>query len=310
MKNTKYFALGLSLLFSVCIQSQSVFAQEKAIELEDEKAIVDQLLTMKGFSLEDLEYKGNEKGSMVYENDAVRVTVDNLDLDSSGKQDVSITYSLKSSKALWDKMNNSQSSQVSSDYTITKQVEVIDTKDPVIEAQDRYVITQGDEFDLKNEIKVSDDRDKEVEVDLEGDIDTSAPGTYTVQIKATDAGNNETIKNVEVEVQKKIDPNFHQKIADAALAQIGVNQDCTMLVTNSLRAVGINFHGAPEAYLSLGTLTNDPVPGDICVYQGHVAIYIGNGQAVHGGWNGYTTTVFSVQCSNPLIGYVHVDPNL
>ena len=104
-------------------------------------------------------------------------------------------------------------------------------------------------------------------------------------------------------MQKK---DFYQRIADAALAQVGVNQDCTMLVTNSLAAVGINFHGAPTAYLSLGELTNNPVPGDICVYQGHVAIYIGNGQAVHGGWNGCQTTVYSVQCANPFIGYVHV----
>ena len=306
MKNTKYFALGLSLLFSVCIQSQSVFAQEKAIEIQNEEMIVDQLLTMKGFSLEDLKCVGKEKGSMVYENDAMKVTVENLNLDSLGMQDVSITYSVKSSKALWDKMNHSDSSQVSSDYTITKKVEVVDNEAPVIEAQDRYVITQGDDFDLEQEIKVSDDREQEIDVELEGDIDIYTPGTYTVQVKATDAGKNETIKNVDVEVQKKTDPYFYQKIADAALAQIGVNQDCTMLVTNSLKAVGINFHGAPEAYLSLGTLTNDPVPGDICVYQGHVAIYIGNGQAVHGGWLGYNTVVSSVSCTNPFIGYVHV----
>ena len=306
MKNTKYFALGLSLLFSVFIQSQSVFAQEKAIEIQNEEMIVDQLLTMKGFSLEDLKCVGKEKGSMVYENDAMKVTVENLDLDSLGMQDVSITYSVKSSKALWDKMNHSDSSQVSSDYTITKKVEVVDNEAPVIEAQDRYVITQGDDFDLEQEIKVSDDREQEIDVELEGDTDISTPGTYTVQVKATDAGKNETIKNVDVEVQKKTDPYFYQKIADAALAQIGVNQDCTMLVTNSLKAVGINFHGAPEAYLSLGTLTNDPVPGDICVYQGHVAIYIGNGQAVHGGWLGYNTVVSSVSCTNPFIGYVHV----
>lgn len=101
------------------------------------------------------------------------------------------------------------------------------------------------------------------------------------------------------------DLSGYDKIAKAALAQVGVNQDCTMLVTNSLKAVGIDFHGAPAAYLSLGPLTDNPVPGDIIVYQGHVAIYIGNGQAVHGGWNGYTTAVFSVNCSTPLIGYVH-----
>ena len=95
-------------------------------------------------------------------------------------------------------------------------------------------------------------------------------------------------------------------IAAAAIAQVGVSQDCTMLVTNSLRAVGISFHGWPEEYLSLGTLTSTPVPGDICVYSGHVAIYIGNGQAVHGGWDGYTTVITSVSCSNAFIGYVHV----
>ena len=33
-----------------------------------------------------------------------------------------------------------------------------------------------------------------------------------------------------------------QAILSAAYAQLGVNQDCTMLVTNSLAAVGINFH--------------------------------------------------------------------
>ena len=122
-------------------------------------------------------------------------------------------------------------------------------------------------------------------------------------IKATDTAGNVSEKNVTVNVEK----GFYQKISDAALAQVGVNQDCTMLVTNSLAAVGINFHGAPIEYLNLGTLTNNPVPGDICVYQGHVALYIGNGQAVHGGWLGHQTVVSTVECTNAFIGYVHVN---
>ena len=93
----------------------------------------------------------------------------------------------------------------------------------------------------------------------------------------------------------------------AAYAQIGVNQDCTMLVTNALKAVGINFHSSPEGYLSLGTLTSTPVAGDIIVYSGHVAIYAGNGMAIHGGWGPTrTTAMFSVNCSQALIGYVHI----
>jgi len=95
-------------------------------------------------------------------------------------------------------------------------------------------------------------------------------------------------------------------IAAAALNQIGASQDCTMLVTNALAAVGINFHGSPEQYLSLGRITSSPVAGDIIVYSGHVAIYIGNGMAVHGGWLGNQTVKASVSCGNALIAYVHV----
>ena len=138
---------------------------------------------------------------------------------------------------------------------------------------------------------------------LTENVDTTNTGTVTTSIKAKDKAGNVSEKNITVNVEK----NFYQRIADAALAQIGVYQDCTMLVTNSLAAVGINFHGAPAAYLSLGPLTNNPVPGDICVYQGHVALYIGNGQAVHGGWYGNQTTIYSVECNQPFIGYVHVN---
>ncbi|MGR0158741.1 NlpC/P60 family protein [Paenarthrobacter nitroguajacolicus] len=92
-------------------------------------------------------------------------------------------------------------------------------------------------------------------------------------------------------------------IAAAAYAQLGVTQDCTMLVTNSLAAVGIHFHDWPAGYLSLGRTVSaaEAQPGDLAYYangglagQAHIAVYVGNGQAVHGGWNGSTTALFSV----------------
>jgi cell wall-associated NlpC family hydrolase len=91
-------------------------------------------------------------------------------------------------------------------------------------------------------------------------------------------------------------------IASAAKGQLGVSQDCTALVTNALRAAGINHHGWPDSYLGLGTRVSaaQAQPGDIVYYANggsgfaHIAIYIGGGKAVHGGWNGNQTTIASV----------------
>lgn len=91
-------------------------------------------------------------------------------------------------------------------------------------------------------------------------------------------------------------------IAAAAMGQIGVAQDCTRLATNSLAAVGIHYHGWPAGYLSLGRTVSaaEARPGDLAYYANggmglaHIAVYVGNGQAVHGGWNGGTTALFSV----------------
>ena len=57
-------------------------------------------------------------------------------------------------------------------------------------------------------------------------------------------------------------------IYQAALAQLGRYQDCTMLVTNALKAVGINFHDWPAGYMSLGTVVpaSQAQPGDLVYY--------------------------------------------
>jgi cell wall-associated NlpC family hydrolase len=88
-------------------------------------------------------------------------------------------------------------------------------------------------------------------------------------------------------------------IAAAAYAQLGVAQDCTRLATNALAAVGIHHHGWPASYMSLGTIVSDPQPGDLIYYSNagagvpHIAVYVGGGKAVHGGWNGGTTSLQS-----------------
>mgnify|MGYP002674005178 CR=1 FL=1 len=213
-----------------------------------------------------------------------KVKVKDLDIDTVGKQTVSIEGKNKNT-------NEMHSAEVS--------IKVEDTTAPVITCEDTITVEQNEAFDINRYVSLN----EEGTVIVTKDVDTTNTGTFTTTIKAKDIAGNVSEKDVTINVEK----DFYQRIADAALAQIGVYQDCTMLVTNSLAAVGINFHGAPAAYLSLGPLTNNPVPGDICVYQGHVALYIGNGQAVHGGWYGNQTTIYSVECNQPFIGYVHVN---
>ena len=91
-------------------------------------------------------------------------------------------------------------------------------------------------------------------------------------------------------------------IAAAAYAQLGVTQDCTRLASNALAAAGINFHGWPAGYLSLGRTVSaaEAQPGDLAYYANggaglaHIAVYVGGGKAVHGGWNGNQTSLQSV----------------
>ncbi len=232
----------------------------------------------------NVKFKKKSKNVSVYESKNYKVKVKDLDIETVGKQIVSIEGKNKNT-------NEKHSAEVS--------VKVEDTTAPVITCEDTITVEQNEAFDINRYVSLN----EEGTVTLTENVDTTNTGTVTTSIKAKDKAGNVSEKNITVNVEK----NFYQRIADAALAQIGVYQDCTMLVTNSLAAVGINFHGAPAAYLGLGPLTNNPVPGDICVYQGHVALYIGNGQAVHGGWFGCQTTIYSVECNQPFIGYVHVN---
>lgn len=95
---------------------------------------------------------------------------------------------------------------------------------------------------------------------------------------------------------------------DRAYSLIGQSMDCTALVSQALAARGIVFHGWPEEYVNVpgGNVVTDGSlqPGDILIYANtggwnggahydHVALYVGNGQAVHGGWNGYSVALAS-----------------
>ncbi|MDQ6753525.1 MAG: NlpC/P60 family protein [Actinomycetota bacterium] len=97
-------------------------------------------------------------------------------------------------------------------------------------------------------------------------------------------------------------------IVSAAYAQLGVHQDCTALVSNALAAAGINYHGWPAGYLSLGRTVSEAEaqPGDLVYYDNagagvpHIGVYVGNGKAVHGGFNGSTVLASVYLGSGPV----------
>lgn len=311
-KHIAFTALSAGITFSVLAGSFPVYANSNEINfafetlnVRDEKHLVEVINKNFAEDLKDLKVKQKKEDSIVLESDLYKVTVDGIDIHTLGMQNGKISVDKKEKKenpfvqVIHNKLIQNEESKPK-----TKQV-VMNVKDetaPTIEVEDEFTIDQNADFDLLSKVSATDDHDDNVEVEILDLIDTSKLGAQTINIRAKDASGNVSKKEVTVHVEE----NFYDKIAQAALAQLGVYQDCTMLVTNSLKAVGINFHSGPAGYLSLGEVTNDPVPGDIIVYSGHVAIYIGDGKAVHGGWLGNQTVVSTVECTNPFIAFVHV----
>lgn len=225
-----------------------------------------------------------------------------------------------------------------STYTYNVKLAVVDTEAPKIDLfMDDTTIWETDDYSAEDYIRAVTDNvdgiitdytiENEVPMDDDGTLEH---GRHYVTIRAKDSSGNESEATLIVRVYKEdnetssssssssnVNKNNYQyasngavgsTIANAALAQVGRYQDCTMLVTNSLRAVGIYFHGWPHQYLSLGTIVpySQAMPGDIVVYNGHVAIYIGNGLCVHGGWYGTNTAIFSIYIDQGAFTIVRV----
>lgn len=103
----------------------------------------------------------------------------------------------------------------------------------------------------------------------------------------------------------------NQAILAAARAQLGAVQDCTVLGEVALRAAGIPGVGdeSPESLMAYATPVSNPQPGDFIYYAdggmgfSHNAVYIGNGEAIHSGWNGNQTVIDSVDVGSGPVYY-------
>ncbi len=101
-----------------------------------------------------------------------------------------------------------------------------------------------------------------------------------------------------------VPPPVGVPLVDAALSQLGINQDCTDLVQNSLAALGYTTRrdqggfdfGVDDVAYTFGVQVpvSEAQPGDIATFGpgngGHVWIILdpATNTGIHGGWNGTT----------------------
>lgn len=76
------------------------------------------------------------------------------------------------------------------------------------------------------------------------------------------------------------------------------------MVENALRSIGKSVGDiAPGDFFAFGSVVSSPAPGDLVISSGHVAIYVGNGQVISGGFNGMNTALHNL---SDLSGYSFV----
>ena len=104
---------------------------------------------------------------------------------------------------------------------------------------------------------------------------------------------------VQAPVETPATSSLGQRISAEAQKLVGVTDGlwCTQVVQQALANAGVSdaYQLWPDQYAGqYGYYTNDPQEGDLLYYNNggrgvdHIAIYIGNGQAVHGNYEGKT----------------------
>ena len=91
---------------------------------------------------------------------------------------------------------------------------IVDTTKPEIIGAEDKTIKQGDPINLKDNIKVEDNVDKDLEVKINGNVDTNTPGEYEIIYTATDRSNNTTEKKIKIKVEEKEQEKVEEQKAE------------------------------------------------------------------------------------------------
>lgn len=133
--------------------------------------------------------------------DNVKVYINSQELNGTYKFTEIGEYKLKA------EMSQTYKRFLNKEEIITANKEVIinveDNNKPTIDGVSDKEITEGDNIDLKQGITARDEIDGDLEVIIEGEVDTNKVGEYEIKVKATDKNNNTTEVTYKVKVNAK-----------------------------------------------------------------------------------------------------------
>ena len=129
----------------------------------------------------NVKFKKKSKNVSVYESKNYKVKVKDLDIETVGKQTVSIEGKNKNT-------NEKHSAEVS--------IKVEDTTAPVITCEDTITVEQNEAFDINRYVSLN----EEGTMTVTKNVDTANTGTFTTSIKAKDKAGNVSEKNITVNV--------------------------------------------------------------------------------------------------------------
>lgn len=109
---------------------------------------------------------------------------------------------------------------------------IVDTTKPEIIGAEDKTIKQGDQINLKDNIKVEDNVDKDLEVKINGNVDTNTPGEYEITYTATDKSNNTTEKKIKIKVEAKEQEKVEEKQTEVK-EEVKNNQNSSSAKTNN-----------------------------------------------------------------------------
>ena len=109
---------------------------------------------------------------------------------------------------------------------------IVDTTKPEIIGEEDKTIKQGDQINLKDNIKVEDNVDKDLEVKINGNVDTNTPGEYEITYTATDRSNNTTEKKIKIKVETKEQEKVEEKQTEVK-EEIKNNQNSSSAKTSN-----------------------------------------------------------------------------